>query len=304
MSHEQIKSGSMVWLHFSELKDADFDFLRKEFKFHPLDFDDIRDDSELSKLDVYKYYLFSIINIPVFDAVSNRLIKRNLAIFIGKDYVITTSRKPIETVERFFARVKRSPGLKRDALSKSTGYFLYKLLDYIFKDSNVILRELVKETERVENHVYDSNTKVTTKRLGVLRRNILFLRHIIDPERLLVEQFKHNKKAFIGSELNIYFDDVKDSLDNTSVISDNLKNIVDGLFEVNESLLSHRMNEIIRLLTVISVVLMPPTLITGYYGMNVEKLPFSGDVLIVTVIITFSIIVFWFLTIGIDRRQK
>ncbi|MFH1632119.1 MAG: magnesium transporter CorA family protein [bacterium] len=300
--HKIIKGKNFTWWHFSELEEADFEVLENKFKFHPLDFDDLREEVELPKVDVYKNYFFLILNVPTLDGPEARVGKASLAIFIGKDYVVTATKQPIEQVERFFARATRSDGLRREALSKSSGFFLYKLLDYVFRDAKVVLRELVRETQEVEELVYDEHTKVTTARLGVLRRNVLFLCHIINPQKLIVDHLVNVRKPFMPVELDVYFDDVKDTLEGVSVVVDNLKNIVDGLFDVNEAFLSHRTNSIIRLLTIISVLLMPPTLIASYYGMNVEGLPFAEDVAIVTLIIVISLIGFWLFIQRIDRR--
>lgn len=303
MAHKTIKGKSFVWHHFSELEEADFEILEKEFKFHPLDFDDLRSDVELPKLDSYKYYLFSILNIPGIDVGTHRMVKQNLAVFIGKDYLVTVTRNPIDAVDRFFARATRSSGLRRDALGKKSGYLLYKLLDYVFRDAKVVLNELVRKTNKLEAEVYGRRSKRTTQHLGALRRDVLFLRHVIDPQRILIDHFMNARKSFLSSDLQIYFDDIKDTLDGTWVVTDNLKNIIDSLFDVNEALLSHRTNQIIRILTLISVVLMPPTLISSYYGMNVQGLPFADNIGLVTVIILSSLIGFWIFIYLIDKRR-
>lgn len=302
MANKMLKGSKFAWHHIAELEDKDFAFLKKDFKFHPLDFDDLRNDTEIPKLEVYKDYLFAIFTIPTFDSKTQRVEKINLGIFIGKNYLVTVASAPIESVDRFFARAKRSKKMRDESMGKTTGFLLYHLLDYIFRDSKVILQELVREVNNVELAVYDERTKVTTKRLGIVRRNVLFMQHVIDPQRILLNQILSTKKPFLSKDLNLYYEDVKDTLDSMWVITGNLKNIVDGLFDVNEAFLTHKTNEIIRLLTVISVILMPPTLITGYFGMNFDNLPFSGNVGMVTLIIILSILVFWFAIIRIDKR--
>lgn len=298
-----LKGKDFVWFHISQLEDKDLKFLQKEFKFHPLDFDDLRNDTEIPKLESYKHYLFSIFTIPTFQSGHQRVEKENLSVFISKDYIVTITREPIESVDRFFSRAKRSTRTRNEAMKRSTGFFLYYLLDYVFRDAKVILQELVREANNVELAVYDERTKVTTKRLGIVRRNVLFMRHIIDPQRILLNQILNTRKSYLSKDLTLYYEDVKDTLDSMWVITDNLKNIVDGLFDVNEAFLSHRTNEIIRLLTIISVVLMPPTLITGYFGMNVDNLPLAEDIALVSLIIVLSIFLFWLVIIRIDRRK-
>jgi magnesium transporter len=303
MSYKVINGKSFVWWHFNELEESDFEVLEQNFKFHPLDFDDIRDENELSKLDSYKYYLFLVLNIPLFDARKNSINKRNLSIFIGKDYVVTISKKPIEPVARLFSRAERSSGMRRDALGGTTGYFLYRLIDYIYRDMKVVLRELVREAEDIEGSVYDKNTRVATAKLGLVRRNVLFLRHMIDPHKFVVDQLMASNRSFLPKSTEIYFDDIRDTLNSMTVVLDNLRNIVDSLFDVNESFLSHRTNEIIRVLTIISVLLLPPTLVTSFYGMNVRNLPFEDNVGVVFGIIMVSLISFAILIFRLDRRK-
>ena len=103
--------------------------------------------------------------------------------------------------------------------------------------------------------------------------------------------------------LDIYFDDLKDTFDGMWVVADNLKNILDCLFDVNEAFLSHKTNEIIRILTIISVILMPPTLISSYYGMNIDRLPFAHSIELVSLIILFSLLVAFVLIIVLDKRR-
>lgn len=303
MAYQVIEGKEFTWWHFSQLEDSDFDVLREKFLFHPLDFDDLREDAELTKLDAYKHYLFGIFNIPTFDVGADKVGKQNLGIFIGKDYVVTVTKYSLESVNRFFARAQRSSGLRRDALGKSTGYFLYKLLEYVYRDVKIVLREMVRETEVVEEQVYDQHTRVTTKRLGLLRRNVLFLRHMIEPHKMMIDHLRTTGKGYIPDSLSIYYDDLRDLLNSISVVLENTVHIVDGLFDVNESFLSHRTNDIIRFLTLVSVILMPPTLVTSFYGMNVVGLPFAHSIGVVTVIVLCSLlgVTLWVMTV--DKRE-
>ncbi|MFH1712481.1 MAG: magnesium transporter CorA family protein [Patescibacteria group bacterium] len=301
--HNKIKGKTFTWYHFPQLEESDFKILEKKFKFHPLDFDDLRVEAELQKIDVYNDYIFAVFNLPRFNLSAQRVVKQTLAFFVGKDFIVTATREPIDAVNRFFTRANRSSGLKKEALDRTPGYFIYKFLDYLSRDSNVILKELVRETQIVEDKMYDGHTQQTTKRLGILRRNVLFFRHIIDPQRILIEQFVRTRKSYIPTSLDPYFDDVKDNLDESWVVTDNLKNIIEGLFNLNEALLSHRTNQIIRILTVISVILMPPTLIASYYGMNIQNLPLVESIESVTLVILISVILSWMLIAVIFRRK-
>ncbi len=303
MTHKIIKSNKIEWWHFSSFEERDFNTLDKHFNFHELDIDDIRGDNEVPKLDVYKDYLFLVASVPVFDREMKRVEKRNIAIFIGKNYIVTTTRQPVDALDRFFARMNKSTTLRSTTMLRTPGFLLYKILDYLFNDANIVLNELIHEARRLEDAVYKEHSRVMTKRLGVLRRNILFMKHIVVPQEIILDQVMEIGKIFVPRTLDVYFDDVKDTLRGFGVVLENHKDIVDGLFDVNEAFLSHKMNEVIKILTVISVVLMPPTLLTGYYGMNVENLPFSNSAFIVSLIILASLISFLFFVNRLDRRE-
>lgn len=303
MAQKQVKGKTVKWYHLSKFSDSDIDFLQKEFKFHPLDFDDLREEVELPKVDVYKYYVFAVFVIPLFNKEKNRVGKRNLSVFIGKDYVVTVTSEPIPAVDRLFARAKRNRGLRKEAMSKTSGFFLYKLLDYVFRDVDVTLQELTRETHATETLVYDQRTEVTTKRLGMLRSNILYFSHLIDPQRILISHLINARKTFLSKELDVYFDDVKDTLDAQWIVANNLRSIIESLFSVNEAFLTHRTNKIIRLLTIISVVLMPPTLVASYYGMNVQGLPFAHDITTVSIFVVVSLISFLAFIFYLDKKR-
>lgn len=303
MPHQTVKGKTFTWHHLNTLVDSDFEFLQKNFTFHPLDFDDIRESAELPKVDVYKHYVFAVFTIPFFDKEKSKMNKKNLAVFVGKDYVVTVTSNPVDSVERLFARAMRSRGLRQEAMGKTSGYFLYKLLDYVFRDVQVILQELVRETQNTEISVYDKRTEVTTKRLGMLRSNILYFNHLIDPQRMVIPHLMNSHKAFLGKDLEVYFDDVKDTLDRHWIVTNNLRDMVESLFSVNEAFLTHKTNAIIRILTVISVLLMPPTLITSYYGMNVLGLPYAHNIQIVSLIVVASLIAFFGIIIYLDKRH-
>jgi len=146
--------------------------------------------------------------------------------------------------------------------------------------------------------------KRLTVDLGHARRNILFLRQVIDPQRAILASLSHLKRSFVSEEMSVYFDDVHDILDTIWLSTDNLKLIVDGLFDVNEALLSHRTNEVVTLLTFLSAALMVPTLIAGFYGMNVPWLPFATDARLVSLIYLVGLIGMVLVVVAIIRRSR
>jgi len=140
----------------------------------------------------------------------------------------------------------------------------------------IVADKLSKELNKVEDDVYKDRGKEVIRELAHMRRNVLYLRRMLDPQRGLITSLGSAKDDFIRTEFDPYFDDIKDELDKIWVRLENFKDTIDGLYETNESLLTYKTNEIIKILTIFSVTLMPPTLLSGVFGMNIP-LPFADQ---------------------------
>ena len=178
------------------------------------------------------------------------------------------------------------------------------LLFEVFRESVPIVSEFTKQVTSLEDEMQDGHQKRITIELGAVRRNILFLRHIVDPQRHILSSLAELDRPFFPKELDVYFDDVKDILDTVWLTCDNLKLIIDGLFEVSEALLTHKTNDIVTLLTIISAFLMAPALIASFYGMNVTWLPFAHDPSAVGVVYLVSFMIVLVAVVSVISRRR
>ena len=277
MSERIIESKNVTWHHISNLSDTDLEALQDRFKFHSLDYEDILTDSPISKMDTYKHYLFFVFHIPTIHIETGHVFGEPFYVFLSNDVLVTLSRTPQATIEALFDRFEKSTKFRTSVMNRGSSYLLYRILLDGFRHSMEIVKDLSNEVTRLEEAIEHKFEKKITVDLGHARRNALFLRHIIDPQRNILVTLSNTKRIFLQDEHFIYFDDLHDVLDTISLTSENLKHIIDGLFDMNETLLSHKTNEVITLLTIISAALMVPTLITGFYGMNVDWLPFAFE---------------------------
>lgn len=278
MALNTVKIGNINWINIVEPEDKDINYLEENFKFHHLDIQDILGEKQPPKIDVYKHYIFSILYFP--EIINNKLQNLELNVFVGKDYLVTIQKKKIDIVQSLFSRVSQSENYKKKLASRGSGYLFYKVLDPLFKTYySQALKSLSKFVSNVEEEIYDKKAdKETVEELAFARRIILDIRRTVSMEKFIIDNLSHSKKDFIiRHEYIVYFDDIRDYLEKVWAILDDYKNISDGLFETNESMISLRTNEIIKLLTIISVALLPLTLLSGIYGMNIDGLPFAHN---------------------------
>jgi len=303
MALKTVKIGNINWINIVDPEDKDIHYLEENFEFHHLDIQDVLGEKQPPKVDVYKHYIFSILYFP--EIINNKLQNSELSIFIGQDFLITIQKKKIDIVQNLFERVTKSENYRTKLSSRGSGYMLYKVLDPLFKTYySGALKSLGKFVTNVEEEIYDKKAdKETVEELAFARRIILNVKRTVSMEKFIIDNLSHSKKDFIiRREYIVYFDDIRDYLEKVWTILDDYKNITDGLFETNESMISLRTNEIIKLLTIISVALLPLTLLAGIYGMNVDGLPFAHNSNIVWFI--FGTLLAVIVTVVLIYRKK
>jgi magnesium transporter len=304
MGAEIFEAKGVQLLSLREVTEEDLEALQRRFKFHHLDYEDIRSETPISKMDAYKHYTFFVFHIPAVHEETQYVYGEELYAFLSKEALVIATHKPIPAMDDFIERMTKSAKFRSLVLGKGSAYCLQKILGDVFRDSLGIVADLTTEVRRLEEAIEERHDKRLTVDLGHARRNILFLRHIVDPQRTILANVGHLKREIVPENLTVYFDDVHDVLDTIWLSTDNLKLIIDGLFEVNEALLSHRTNEVLTFLTFTSAVLMIPTLIAGFYGMNVPWLPYANDARVVSVLYLIGFVSMVLVVAGIIRRSR
>jgi magnesium transporter len=304
MSAKIIESKGVVWHHIGDVEDADLAELQTTFKFHHLDYEDIQAETPISKMDPYKHYIFFVFHVPIIDKETGYLYGEEVYAFLSSESLVTITHTKIPSLEAFVSRMEKSPKLRSSVMGKGSAYCLHNILAEVFRSSLNILSNLTLEVRRLEQAIEQRHDRRLTVDLGHARRNILFLRHVIDPQRTILSSLTNLKHSFISEDITLYFDDVHDILDTIWLSTDNLKLIVDGLFDVNEALLSHRTNQVVTLLTFVSAALMVPTLIAGFYGMNVPWLPYAGDPRVISLVYLVGFVGMILVVLAIMRRSR
>jgi magnesium transporter len=224
------------------------------------------------KIDEYtdEGYLFVVLHFPVYDKNVQRLNAAELDAFIGQDYLVTLPNVELLPVTRLFHRVSEDPDLRRQLFSKGSGYLLYHVLDDLFDYCFPILDKIGFKLEAIEDDIDEGRFEEVVRDISKAKQEIISYRKIIKPQRPTLRLLERQVERFLPEELELYFDDIVDASERIWDNLDNYKEVVEALEDTNESAINHRQNDILRILTVFSVVLLPLTLITGFFGMNVH----------------------------------
>ncbi len=155
-------------------------------------------------------------------------------------------------------------------MGSGSGFLLYEIIDQLYSAAFPMLDKIEKSVTSLERDVFSlSEQHDMLKDILVLKKNIITFRRIIAPQRTVIAQIEHKNKKFLPDSLEIYFDDVVDKVEKIWNNLESLKDLIESLQDTNESIISHTTNNVIKILTVFSVVMLPLTFLTGLYGMNV-----------------------------------
>jgi magnesium transporter len=268
----ELDAHGLTWIQLDAPTSEEATALAERFGWHPLDLEDVLSKRQRPKIDEYQDegYLFVVLHFPVYDKAVQRLNAAELDLFIGQNYLVTLPNVELLPVTRLFRRCEDDEELREQLFSKGSGYLLYHVLDDLFDYCFPILDKIGHKLDSVEDDMFEGRAEDVVRDISNVKQEIISYRKIIKPERSTLRLLERNVERFLPEELDLYFDDIVDAAERIWDLLDNFKEVIEGLESTNESVISHRQNDILRILTVFSVVLLPLTLITGIFGMNVH----------------------------------
>jgi magnesium transporter len=268
--HELSASG-LTWVNGVAADVGTAQELAERFGWHPLDVEDVVSKRQRPKVDDYEDegYLFAVLHFPFYDKAVQRLNAAELDIFIGHSYVVTIPNRELHPVTRLFARCEEDARLREQLFARGSGRLLYEILDDLFDYCFPILDKIAHKLDGIEDEMFEGRSQEVVRDISNVKQEIISYRKIIKPERSTLRVLERRVENFLPEELEEYFDDIVDAAERIWDLLDNYKEVVEALESTNESVISHHQNDVLRLLTVISVVILPLTLLTGVFGMNV-----------------------------------
>jgi magnesium transporter len=294
-------AAGLRWINIEDPGAVERAWLEEHFEFHPLDYEDVASRNQRPKIDEYPDYLFIVLHFPVFDKSLGRLNAAELDMFIGPDFLITLPNRPIPPVNYLFERCESSEEMRESLMSKGSGYLLYKIVDDSFDYCFPMLRKMGNKLEAIEEDIFEGRSEEVVRDISNAKQEIINFRKIIRPQRPVLRDLERTKQRYLAPEMDVYFDDIVDASERIWDMLENYKEVVEALEDTNESVLSHRVNDVLRILTSFNLVILPLTLIGTIWGMNVA-VPGQGSIEAFWLIIAGMVVVLTWLVVFFKRR--
>jgi magnesium transporter len=256
----------LLWVNLANEEPASCEpILREDFGFHPLAIDDALEEAHVPRLDDWGTYLYLVLHAIAFDAAAEEpLTTVELDVFLGTNYLVTYHTQPVSAVNQLWAASHRD----ERHLRRGAAYLLYRLTDELVSQYMPVVEEIDDTMDAIEDQVFGEPTSSTLQQIFTMKRAMLRLRRIIGPQREVLNRLARGEHAVVAAEERVFFRDVYDHLVRLHDVSESLRDLVSSALDTYLSVVNNRMNEVMKVLTVITTLFMPLSFLVGFFGMN------------------------------------
>ena len=262
---------SITWINIDGLHEVDIiQRIGTHFGLHPLVLEDILNTGQRPKMDDYENYIFVISKMLFFDEEINQTRIQQFSLVLGPNYVISFQEKFGDVFNPIRERLRKAKGRIR---KMGADYLMYALIDSIVDNYFIVLEKIAERTEELEEGVINNPSPEILQTIHNLKRELIILRKSVWPQREVVSGLERGESNLIQEKTIVFLKDLHDHTFQVIDTTEALRDIVSGMLEVYLSSISNRMNETMKLLTIIATIFIPLTFIAGVYGMNFKRMP-------------------------------
>lgn len=257
-------SSKFVWVDFENPSNDDLSLVNRLVPLHPLTVEGIISLNRRAKVREFDEYLFIVAHSALYDGLKIKPIE--LDIVAGRNFLISFHKQPLEGISEAEKEVLKKPDLAK----KNPSHVLYLLLESTTESLFSAAEDITEAVEKLEDDILSHPNKKVLAKLFSLKKNVVALRKVVLPQREVLNFLYHHQNSFIDKSRAVYFRDLYDNLVRVSEFIETSREIISDSFDAYLSVVSNRLNEIMKVLTIISTIILPMGLVVGYYGMNVS----------------------------------
>src|SRR2546421_1224256 len=291
-----------LWLDMENPTAEELSLLDTVFHFHPLAIEDATHRAQRPKLEDYTQiadvcqhgYYYMVIHGPDLETFKQHLQTKELDSFFSDRYLVTCHEKRMKSIEEVRERATSDAAT---IIERGIDWLLYLILDHLVDTYIPILDNLEEELDTIEEHALTQPTPDLLVKIAAKKRELLDFRRNIGPQREVIAQLTRGEVPFIRENARVYFRDVQDHLIRTVETVELYRDLIMGARDIYLSSVSNRLNQIMKTLTVVSVIAMPVMMVTSFFGMNFERMPAihspTGFWITMAITAAVEVIVFW-----------
>ncbi len=273
-------TAELMWVDIVNPTPKDIEFLVQEFPFHRLDIEELRRRSPRPKVEEHPGYLFFVVHIPVYDALNRSTVPAEVDMFVTLTHVITVHLGRVHLLDAFFKEVHEQTATRERVVGRGPAYLLYSIMDRIIESSFPKIDHILEKIESAERGIFAGEERAMVFELSAIQRDLLGFRSVVRPQMHLYDDGTLHGK-FSSPLFKAVFRSLHGKLSRLWDALETLEEKVHALSETNSNLLSHKLNEFIKLLTLLGALFIP-------FGLLAQVIiSFRND------IPTLHLVIFW-----------
>ncbi len=262
---------TVTWVNIDGLHEVDvIEKLGDGFGLHPLILEDIVNTGQRPKVEDFEDYLFLTAKMLTYDREEGLVKAEQFSLVLSSHYVISFQEKVGDVFEPVRQRLRKGKGRIR---KRGPDYLLYALIDAIVDNYFVVLERIAEEVESLEEGIMTDPTTDLLNKIHHLKRELIFLRKSVWPLREAISVLERAESDLVQEKTSVYLRNVYDHTIQVVDTVETFRDMVSGMLDVYLSSLSNRMNEVMKVLTIIATIFIPMTFLAGIYGMNFKYMP-------------------------------
>jgi len=272
---KSIQYNDIAWVDIKNPKQTDIRYLRENFDFHELVLEELFSHGHRPKVEHHDSYLFLVLYYPSFDKKSKGTLPKELEIIATKTHLITAHTGDILPLAALFEKLQTHEESRREYMSETIGHLLFWIIRGILENTLTKLEHIEQKVEYIEDKIFRGEERKMVFEISVVKRGIIDFRRVLAPQTSVIESLALEGTQFFGPELEPHFQDLRGTFGMIWNDIEEYRETIYALSQTNESLLSTKTNEIIKVLTVFSVASLPLSLLVNIWGMNMKGMPLT-----------------------------
>jgi magnesium transporter len=288
-------NGRITWINIDGLRKQDVETVCNHYEIHPLIVEDILSVNQRPKMEEPDTGIFCLLNMLYYDAENDSVDQEQVSIVVGKDYVISFQEDAVRDVFNPLRDKLKLAGSK--IRQRGADYLCYMMLDLIVDNYFVVMEKLSERIEEIEEEVSKGNNPKALMHITRIRKELIILKRNFSPVRELVNGFLRTESELIEDRTTKYFKDVYDHIVQAIDLVENYRDVIVSVQDLHINNVNLRMNEVMKVMAIVTCLLAPATVIGGIFGMNFESIPYLhneyGFWAAVGIMLTIPIIMIW-----------
>ncbi|MBA2248878.1 MAG: magnesium/cobalt transporter CorA [Chitinophagaceae bacterium] len=269
--YKYLDSSKVSWINVDGLRKADVENLGQHFGIHPLIIEDILSVGQRPKMDDINGILFCLLNMLTYNEETHDIESEQVSIILGKDFVLSFQEEAMKDV---FNPLREKINIAGSKIRQSKAdYLFYSLIDMIVDNYFVVMEKFGEGIENLEEDIIKRGDTKTLSKVNTLRKEMIFLKRSISPVRELINGILRSESKLVDERNLKYFKDVYDHIIQANELAENYRDMMINLQDLYLNNVNLRMNEVMKVMAIVTCLLAPATVIGGIFGMNFEKIP-------------------------------